>query len=32
MLNCGDDVLSLIAEHVESNIRELEGSLTRLSA
>jgi len=32
MMRCGDDVLGLIAEHVESNIRELEGSLTRLSA
>ena len=32
MIACGDDVLQLIAERVESNIRELEGSLTRLSA
>jgi len=32
MMDCGDDVLALIAEHVESNIRELEGCLTRLSA
>ncbi len=28
----GDDVLTMIAERVDSNIRELEGSLTRLSA
>ena len=32
MIACDDDVLQLIAEHVQSNIRELEGSLTRLSA
>lgn len=32
MVVCDDDVLQLIAEHVQSNIRELEGSLTRLSA
>ena len=32
MLDCDDEVLHLIAERVENNIRELEGSLTRLSA
>ena len=32
MMGCDDDVLTLIAEHVESNIRELEGSLTKLRA
>ena len=32
MISCGDDVLNLIAERVKSNIRELEGSLTRLAA
>ena len=32
MMDCSDDVLALIAQHVESNIRELEGCLTRLSA
>ena len=32
MMHCSDDVLTLIAEHVESNIRELEGSLTKLRA
>lgn len=30
--NVGDDVLEMIAANVESNIRELEGSLTRLVA
>lgn len=29
---CGQEVMQLIAEHVESNIRELEGCLTRLNA
>lgn len=28
----GDDILTMIAERIDSNIRELEGSLTRLSA
>ncbi|HPR78748.1 MAG TPA: chromosomal replication initiator protein DnaA, partial [Candidatus Limiplasma sp.] len=28
----GDDILSLIAEKVDTNVRELEGSLTRLTA
>lgn len=32
LIACDDDVLHLIAQHVQSNIRELEGSLTRLSA
>lgn len=32
MITTTDDVLRLIAEHVQSNIRELEGCLTRLSA
>ena len=32
MIQCDDEVLQLIASRVESNIRELEGSLTRLSA
>lgn len=31
-LTVGDDVLELIATHVDSNIRELEGNLTRLIA
>ena len=31
-LKIGDDILSLIAEKVASNVRELEGSLTRLTA
>ncbi|MBP3637611.1 MAG: chromosomal replication initiator protein DnaA [Clostridia bacterium] len=31
-VNVGDDVLELIASNVDSNIRELEGSLTRLVA
>ena len=31
-VNIGDDVLELIAANVDSNIRELEGSLTRLTA
>lgn len=30
MLEIGDDVLALIAENISSNIRELEGCLTRL--
>ncbi|MBO2516005.1 MAG: chromosomal replication initiator protein DnaA [Clostridiales bacterium] len=30
MLDIGDDVLALIAENISSNIRELEGCLTRL--
>ncbi len=32
MMAVSDDVLEMIAERVESNIRELEGCLTRLSA
>ncbi len=32
MMKVDDDVLGMIAERVESNIRELEGCLTRLSA
>ncbi len=32
MMNVNDDVLSFIAEHIDSNIRELEGCLTRLQA
>ena len=28
----GDDILALIAEQIDTNIRELEGSLTRLTA
>ena len=28
----GDDILSLIAEKIDTNVRELEGSLTRLTA
>jgi chromosomal replication initiator protein len=31
-MEVGDDVLQFIANHVESNIRELEGSLTRVMA
>ena len=31
-LKIGNDILSLIAEKVASNVRELEGSLTRLTA
>ena len=31
-LNIADEILALIAEKIESNIRELEGSLTRLTA
>lgn len=31
-MNIGDDVLEMIAQKVDSNIRELEGTLTRLSA
>ena len=31
-VSVGDDVLELIAENVDNNIRELEGSLTRLTA
>lgn len=31
-MNIGDDVLEMIAQRVDSNIRELEGTLTRLSA
>jgi len=31
-VNVGDDVLEMIAANVDSNIRELEGSLTRLVA
>ena len=31
-LSISDDILSLIAEKIETNVRELEGSLTRLTA
>lgn len=31
-VNVGDDILEMIAANVDSNIRELEGSLTRLMA
>ena len=31
-IRVGDDVLADIASHIDSNIRELEGSLTRLAA
>ena len=31
-LNIDDEILALIAEKIETNIRELEGSLTRLTA
>lgn len=31
-LDVEDDVLRLIAEHVDSNVREIEGCLTRISA
>jgi chromosomal replication initiator protein len=31
-IKVGDDVLADIASHIDSNIRELEGSLTRLAA
>ena len=31
-LNVSDDILELIAEKIDTNVRELEGSLTRLTA
>lgn len=31
-LSIGDDILRLIAENIDTNVRELEGSLTRLTA
>ncbi|MDD3334361.1 MAG: chromosomal replication initiator protein DnaA [Eubacteriales bacterium] len=31
-LNVSDDILALIAEKIDTNVRELEGSLTRLTA
>jgi chromosomal replication initiator protein len=31
-LNLGDDVAQFMAEHIENNVRELEGSLTRVQA